>query len=544
MQNKLNFKAIIGKPVPLRARYFTTKNNMPRLRYVSLLCAAVLLTGVSAFNGKNLHANNSAPAVMQVSDQAHNDAAYKLSQHPGPIGDGTLKGAAVIAAQPAEEMKMAYADIPDSLQNDIMSKVAAIGKNANSTIDAIKEQIKASAQSSQEDDAPSAPAKISVTLKKGGTLTGLLRKQGIGASEAYRAVDALSKHYNPRNMKPGLNVDILFGEDRIVDGETYKTIAMLDVPFDPIKSARVTLDDAGKFVSTRHEKEIVYREKSGEFDVEISLLGSAQKANVPYSVAAEAMRIYSWNVDFQRDLRKGDHLKLLYREATVKETGEPAGQKEILFAQLTLSDRDLPIYRMEFDDGRVDYFQEDGRSIRKALMRTPINGGRISSGFGMRKHPVLGYGKMHKGLDFAAPTGTKIYAAGDGVIEYIGRNGSFGNYVRIRHNSKLKTAYAHMNRFEKGLNKGDRVRQGDTIGRVGTTGRSTGAHLHYEVHVDGRQMNPRSVKLPTGEKLKGEMLTAFNRTVQTYQSRFAMLQDQIRVADASSTQGPKANYNE
>ncbi len=543
MQNKLNLKTIIGKPIPLRARYFTTKNNMPRLRYVSLLSAAVLLTGVSAFNGKNLMADNTLE-IIQISDQAHNDRAYKLSQHIAPSIIDTQTDAAVIAQQPPEDLRMAYADIPENIQNDLMSKVTSIGKSANSTIDAIKEQLKSGAQNAAKEPLPAAPKKISVTLKKGDTLTGLLRKQGIGASEAYRAVDALSKDYDPRSMKPGLKIDIMFGDERIVDGESYKTIAMLDVPFDQIKSARVTLNDDGKFTSARHEKEIVYIEKSGAFDVEVSLFGSAQKADIPHSVVAEAMRIYSWNVDFQRDLRKGDHLKLLYREATIKETGEAAGQKEILFAQLTLSDRDLPIYRMEFDDGRVDYFQEDGRSIRKALMRTPINGGRLSSGFGMRKHPVLGYGKMHKGIDFAAPTGTKIYAAGDGVIEYIGRNGSFGNYVRIRHNSKLKTAYAHMNRFEKGLHKGDRVRQGDVIGRVGTTGRSTGAHLHYEVHVDGRQMNPRSVKLPTGEKLKGEMLSAFNKTVKTYQTRYAMLQNQIRVADASKAQSDGDSYNE
>jgi len=545
MQNKLNLKTMVGKPIPLRARYFTTKNNMPRLRYVSLACAAMLLTGVSAFNGKNTMADNT-PNILQISDQAHNDDAYKLSQHIAPVIEDTQTDAAVIAAQPNDNMRLAYADIPENIENDLLNKVTSLTKTANSTLDAIKEQLRPNPQAAQrqEPQPSTAPKKVSVTLKKGDTLTGLLRKQGIGASEAYRAVDALSKHYDPRSMKPGLKVDLMFGDERIVDGESYKTIAMLDVPFDPIKSARVTLNDEGKFTSARHEKEVVFAEKSGAFDVEVSLFGSAQKADIPHSVVAEAMRIYSWNVDFQRDLRKGDQLKLLYREATIKETGEPTGQKEILFAQLTLSDRDLPIYRMEFDDGRVDYFQEDGRSIRKALMRTPINGGRLSSGYGMRKHPVLGYNKMHKGLDFAAPTGTKIYAAGDGVIEYIGRNGGYGNYIRIRHNSKLKTAYAHLNRFEKGLNKGDRVRQGDVIGRVGTTGRSTGPHLHYEVHVDGRQMNPRSVKLPTGEKLKGDMLTAFNKTVKKYQTRYAMLQDQIRVADASLAQDDQKNYNE
>ena len=215
-----------------------------------------------------------------------------------------------------------------------------------------------------------------------------------------------------------------------------------------------------------------------------------------------------------------------------------------MFANLKLSDRSLPIYRMEFKDGHADYFQEDGRSIRKALMRTPINGGRLSSGYGMRHHPVLGYNKMHKGVDFAAPTGTKIYAAGDGVIESLGRNGGYGNYIRIRHNSTLKTAYAHMHRFEKGLRKGDRVRQGDVIGRVGTTGRSTGPHLHYEVLANGRQVNPRSVKLPTGEKLTGDRLAALKTTVSSYQQRYAMINNQIRVADASSARGKANKFND
>jgi len=174
-----------------------------------------------------------------------------------------------------------------------------------------------------------------------------------------------------------------------------------------------------------------------------------------------------------------------------------------------LRDHRIEVYRFTPSDGRTDYFKPNGESIRRALLRTPIDGARISSGFGMRKHPILGYSRMHKGIDFAAPTGTPIFAAGDGVITQIGRNGGYGNYIRIRHNSRYSTAYAHISRFAKGIRKGSRVRQGQVIAYVGSTGRSTGPHLHYEVLVEGKQTNPRSIKLPTGQILEGEDLKAF-----------------------------------
>lgn len=533
-------KNFSGKPLPLRPRYFVTKNNLPRLRYVSLLSAAALVSILSLTNGKNLMANSRADDVTSyiAETEPMGGETIAANMHSDALQNIRYEDDTIRPAQPAEDMREAYNKLQDTFGSEIAEKMASLGKNTSQALSAMKtnaaEEVVA---------APEEPKSVQVTLKKGDTLTGLLRKQGIGASEAYRAVDALSKFYNPRSMKPGLEVEIKFGEDRVVDGETYKTIAMLDVPFDNIKSARVTVDENGKFKSAKHEKSVIYTDRSGAFDVEVSLFGSAEKANVPHSIVAEAMRIYSWSVDFQRDLRKGDRMEVLYREAIIEETGEPAGEKEILFANLTLSGKDTPIYRMELKDGRVDYFQEDGRSIRKALMKTPINGGRLSSGYGMRHHPVLGYNKMHKGIDFAAPTGTKIYAAGDGVIEYIGRNGAYGNYIRIRHNSNLKTAYAHMSRFEKGLKNGDRVTQGQVIGRVGTTGRSTGPHLHHEVLVDGVQVNPRSVKLPTGEKLKGDMMVAFQKEVKKYQTRYAMLRDQVHIADASSSSA-KTSFNE
>jgi len=177
----------------------------------------------------------------------------------------------------------------------------------------------------------------------------------------------------------------------------------------------------------------------------------------------------------------------------------------------------------------------DARPIfRKTLMRTPVNGARLSSGFGKRKHPVLGFTKVHRGTDFAAPTGTPIMAAGDGVVDYIGRNGSYGKYIRIRHNSTYKTAYAHMSAFKRGLTKGARIKQGQTIGYIGTPGRSTGPHLHYEVLENGRQRNPMSVKLPAGEKLKGQELKRFAAVLPALEQRIAVARDDNTLVAAQS----------
>lgn len=222
----------------------------------------------------------------------------------------------------------------------------------------------------------------------------------------------------------------------------------------------------------------------------------------------ELIRTFSFDVDFQREIQKNDGFEVLY-ETFTDINGQQARTGEVLYAGLILGGKRIELHRFTPESGRTDYFSPDGQSVRKTLMRTPIDGARISSGFGRRKHPVLGYTKMHRGTDFAAARGTPVYAAGDGVIERASRNGAFGNYVRIRHNSTYKTAYAHLNGYAKGMRSGTRVKQGQVIAYVGTTGRSTGPHLHYEVHVNGKQVNPRQIKMPSGERLKGKDLEAF-----------------------------------
>ena len=257
--------------------------------------------------------------------------------------------------------------------------------------------------------------------------------------------------------------------------------------------------------------------------IDNSLFLDGERAGVPAQIIVEMIRMYSYSVDFQREIRTGDSFELVY-ERFVDENGDVAKTGQVLAASLTLSGKPLTYYHFHpKGEPRADYFNAKGQSVRKTLMRTPIDGARLSSGFGKRKHPILGYTRMHKGTDFAAPHGTPIKAAGDGVINYIGTKGSYGRYIRIRHNGEYSTAYAHMRGYRRGLKKNSRVTQGQIIGYVGTSGRSTGPHLHYEVLKNGQQVNPLSIKLPTGIKLAGANLKSFLAYREEMDTRAASL---------------------
>ena len=249
---------------------------------------------------------------------------------------------------------------------------------------------------------------------------------------------------------------------------------------------------------TKLNKEIVYKENI----ILNSLYNSASKRNVPINTIIEFARIYGFEVDFQRDIRKRDSFQIMYEifkddNKKIIETGE------ILFANLKLSGQDKPLYFFNSKDSR-GHFDKNGKSSQKALMKTPINGARLSSPFGMRKHPIDGFNKMHRGTDFAAPLGTPIMASGNGVVKKAGWCGGGGNCVVIKHNSTYQTVYAHMSKFASGIRSGVRVKQGQTIGFVGSTGKSTGPHLHYEVIVNGKKINSQTLKLPSGKILKGK----------------------------------------
>tara|TARA_Y100001970_G_scaffold194667_1_gene236630 strand:+ start:143 stop:1435 length:1293 start_codon:yes stop_codon:yes gene_type:complete len=248
---------------------------------------------------------------------------------------------------------------------------------------------------------------------------------------------------------------------------------------------------------TKLDKKIVYKENI----ILQSLYKSAIDKRIPANTIIEMARIYGFQVDFQRDIKKKDRFQIMY-EIFVDKNERIIESGNILYANLVLSGEDNSLYYFD-KEGSVGHYDKDGKSVKKALMKTPINGARLSSPFGMRKHPIDGFNKMHRGTDFAAPTGTPIMASGSGTIKKAGWCGGGGNCVVIRHNSTYQTVYAHMSKFAKGIKKGVRVKQGQTIGYVGSTGKSTGPHLHYEVIVNGKKINSQKLKLPSGKILKG-----------------------------------------
>ncbi len=359
------------------------------------------------------------------------------------------------------------------------------------------------------------PKTVKVSIKKGDTLAGALQRSGVNGGDAYTAVKAMTEYFDPRLVRPGQNISVTLAP---YEGEM--AFSKLEFVSDPIRTIVVERDENGVIDSHLQEKEIIPQIFAAKATVENSLYGSAMKQGVPEAIIAQSIRILSWSIDFQREIRAGDSLEVLYN-VYMTDDGVYVRSGEPYYVKLTQKDNELALYLHEFDDGRTGYFRANGHSAKKGLLSTPVDGARISSGYGMRHHPVLGYNKMHKGVDFAAPTGTPIYAAGDGVIARANRFGAYGNYVKIRHNKNLDTAYAHLNGFAKGIRAGTRVKQGQVIGYVGTTGRSTGAHLHYEVLVNGSQANPRSVKVPTGEVLKGSELASLKKTINKYDRQFA-----------------------
>ena len=253
-----------------------------------------------------------------------------------------------------------------------------------------------------------------------------------------------------------------------------------------------------KILVSKLKKKIVY----GENIILDSLYKSAVNKKVPANIIIEFARIYGFQVDFQRDIRKKDSFQIMY-EIFIDDNKKIIESGNILFANLKLSGENNSLYYYD-GKGNEGHYDKNGKSVQKALMKTPINGARLSSPFGMRKHPIDGFNKMHRGTDFAAPMGTPIMASGNGVVKKAGWCGGGGNCVVIKHNSTYQTIYAHMSKFASGIRSGVRVKQGQTIGYVGSTGKSTGPHLHYEVLVNGKKVNSQTLKLPSGKVLKGE----------------------------------------
>jgi murein DD-endopeptidase MepM/ murein hydrolase activator NlpD len=361
------------------------------------------------------------------------------------------------------------------------------------------------------------PRTTTVRVKKGQTLASVLLKAGTDRVDAHNAITALRRLFNPRDLQPGTQIIIYQNSSK----DPKIGLERIEIPVSAGQTIIVELNADQNFIARKNDRILKTEDTNIRGKIRSSLYVDATKAGLPAEVMVEVIRLFSWDVDFQRDIHPGDEFNILATKSLLPD-GSVVGWGDVKFASLSLQGKLTNLYRFETLKNGVEYFDEYGVSAQKALMKTPIDGARLSSGFGRRRHPILKYTKMHRGIDFAAPTGTPIYAAGNGRVVLAGRNGAYGKYIKIRHNNRYSTAYAHLSRFRKGVRKGKRVRQGQVIGYVGSTGRSTGPHLHYEILVEGRQVNPLRLKLPSGRKLSGTELTQFFKVRDTIKDAISL----------------------
>ena len=340
-------------------------------------------------------------------------------------------------------------------------------------------------------------------VKEGDNYESIINKIEITKKEKKLFLETVKKNKKIKILRP--NQKIYFKIDR----KNIPNIENFIIEISKKKEVKYTRDyEKNIFNSKILEKELTKIITYKESIITNSLYQTALGLEIMPNIIIEFARLYGFQVDFQRDIWKSDSFQIIYEEFLNKD-GKVIETGNIIFSNLNLQNKDLKLYRHEYEKDKIDYFDESGKSMRKTLMKTPINGARLSSSFGKRKHPILGFTKMHTGTDFAAPTGTPILASGDGLVVRAQWCGGGGNCVKIKHNRVYQTVYAHMSKFAKGIKKGVKVKQGQVIGYVGSTGLSTGPHLHYEVIENGKKINSQKLKLPSGKILKGEQRRDF-----------------------------------
>jgi len=406
-----------------------------------------------------------------------------------------------------------------------------------------------------------------IALDRGDTLAGALEDQGISANDAAAAIAAMGKDFNPHALKAGMTIDLTFAlapdastppkakttvvtvnhkavtvplaEDSDADATptTSQDISrLLSLHFSPSIDQDITITRTtdGGFTADIAKKQLeVHRHRAGA-TIDSSLYLAGMQAGIPADIVIEMIRMFSYKVDFQRDLHPGDEFEVYYDYYYTPE-GQPAKTGDISYARMRLGGKDITLYRYQVDpDQPADYFDSKGQSAKGMLMKTPVDGARISSGFGARFHPVLGYTRMHKGVDFAVPTGTPVMAAGAGEISFMGWANGYGNFVILSHGNGYATAYGHLSRFAPGMRKGGRVRQGQVFAFSGATGLATGPHLHYEIRVNSSQVNPLTVKIAEGRTLGGKELRQFLDQRLKTDATIASMPLERKVADIST----------
>ena len=340
---------------------------------------------------------------------------------------------------------------------------------------------------------------LNYEIKKGDTIQKILKKYKVQNSDIQAIINQYKKYGKPNQLLAGNKIDIIIEKNSLTN---KNTIIKFSVPITKSTTIAITKNEENKIISKKIITKLYKKKILSENIIKNNLYSSAVEVKINPDTIIEFARIFGFEIDFQRDIRKNDYFNILY-EKYFDENGEFIKSGSILYAYMTVNGREISLYKWG-NDKDYGYFDANGKSVEKALMKTPINGARLSSSFGMRKHPISGFNKMHQGTDFAAKEGTPIMASGTGTITRAKWCGGGGNCIQIKHNSTYETIYAHLKNFAKGIKVGKKVKQGQIIGYVGSTGMSTGPHLHYEVIVNNKKVNSQKLKLPSGKILKDE----------------------------------------
>ncbi len=481
----------------------------------TLIVGSIVL-GLFGRNASPPNANAAIPPQTQLENQA-----------PEPTSQANLKTATVPKTQVLAERDLtggyAYPKITtDELpySNDrttVLDAEIQSVSNENENITTITKT------------PPPEPVDETFDLSKGITLVDELANRGVARATAQALVDSIEPVLPAKMIKTGTKFEVTF--DRQIDFYGREVTFPVSLSFNPGPKETISVDsdEDGQFTAQIEGKDdgakSQYAEKPQITQFRIrtqvgsSLYATAKDNLVPANIVSEFTRVFSYDVDFQREVSGADTFEVFYGNSL---TGSSSKRKVLHYAKLTNDGATKTYFRFTSADGQTDYFDENGRSASRSLLKTPISGAKLTSGFGVRVHPLLGYTKMHEGVDFGASTGTPIHAAGAGIIDIAGRHGGYGNAIVIKHNSKFKSLYAHMSRFADGIRPGVRVNQGQVIGYVGSTGRSTGPHLHYEVRINDKPTNPMLVRASGGKQLSGKDLLAFRINKERI---FAMMKD-------------------
>ena len=339
--------------------------------------------------------------------------------------------------------------------------------------------------------------KVELKVRNGDSIQRILYDQKISPADVNNVINALRREYNIGALRNDQKVYLIVKREK-----NGNFVSRLTVNIDNITSVHVFLNKDNVYETKRVTKILTKKNHLVETTIDRGIYRTAKQSGIENSIVAQFARLYGFEVDFQRDLKKNDKIKIFY-ERYLDDDGVSQRTGNIIYSEITNVERNIILYRYEYPNGSIAYFTPEGKSIEKSLMRTPINGAKLSSRYGFRIHPILGYNQMHQGTDFAAPIGTPVMASGAGTVEYSGWKGGYGKFISIRHSAVYQTNYAHLQDYAKGMRRGTKVQQGQVIGYLGSTGSSTGPHLHYEVVVNGKKENSQTLKLPSAAPLEG-----------------------------------------